>query len=185
MSTIDYIAAARQVFKREGRAVSRLAETIDPESFNSAVTAILETRKRGGRVLATGRGNSGSVARKIAYSLCCVNVPSTFLAPGNGYHASNGLLQPGDLLIAVSRGGDTADVIELMKIARQKKASIIAVTANPASTMAMTCDVMIRVPIERDPDPNDYLDTTCILAMTAVFDAMALAIQPLTAEKED
>lgn len=176
--TTDYAAAARQTFKREGRAVTRLAETIDAEAFNAVVAAILGAKSAGGRVIATGRGNSGAVARKIAYSLCCVDVPAVFLAPGDGYHASMGLLQPGDLLIAVSRGGDTTDVIELMKMARNRKAKIIAVTANPASTMAMASDIMIRIPIERDPDPNDYLDTTCMLAMTAVFDAVALAIQP-------
>jgi D-arabinose 5-phosphate isomerase GutQ len=177
---IDFAASARQTFKREGRAVMRLAETIDTEAFNAVVTAIINAKNAGSRVISTGRGNSGVVAQKIAYSLCCVDVPSVFLAPGNGYHASMGLLQPGDLLIAVSRGGDTADVIELMKMARNKKAKIIAVTANPASTMAMACDIMVRVPIERDSEPEDYLDTTCMLAITAVFDAVALAIHPDT-----
>lgn len=178
MTNTDYMAAARQIFKREGRAVARLAETMDAEAFNSAVAAIRETRDAGGHVLTTGRGNSGSVARKIAYSLCCVGVPATLLAPGEGYHATTGLIRPGDLLIAVSRGGDSADVIEVMKMARTKKAKIIAVTANPASRMALDCDIILRVPIERDPDPSDYLDTTCMLAMTAVFDAAALALFP-------
>jgi D-arabinose 5-phosphate isomerase GutQ len=185
MTNTDYIATARQVFKREGRAVARLAETMDAEAFNSAVSAILKAKNAGGRVIATGRGNSGAVARKIAYSLCCVDVPSVFLAPGDGYHASMGLMQSGDLLIAVSRGGDSSDVLEMMKMARQKGVKILAVTANPASAMAMACDIMIRVPIERDPDPNDYLDTASMLAMTAVFDAVALAIQPELSDKKD
>jgi D-arabinose 5-phosphate isomerase GutQ len=178
MNSPDYIAVARQIFKREARAVSHLAEAIDADAFNSVVAAVIETKKAGGHVIATGRGNSGAVARKIAYGLCCVGVPSVFLTPGDGFHASMGLIQPGDLLIAVSRGGDTADVIELMKMSRHKKAKIIAVTANPASTMALICDVMIRIPIERDADPHDYLDTASMLAMIAVFDAVALAIQP-------
>lgn len=158
--------------------MSRLAETIDAEAFNSVVTAILECKKRGGRVITTGRGNSSEVARKIAYSLCCVNIPSVFLTPGEGFHASSGLIQPSDLLIAVSRGGDSTDVIELMKMARQKKVIIVAVTSNPASTMALICDIMMRVSIDRDTDTHDYLDSSSMLAMIAVFDAVALAIQP-------
>jgi D-arabinose 5-phosphate isomerase GutQ len=72
-----------------------------------------------------------------------------------------------------------------LKMARQKNAKIIAVTANPASAMAMACDIMIRVPIERDNDPNDYLDTASMLAMTAIFDAVALAIQPADTSKKE
>lgn len=178
MAKIDYTMIAKQIFKREGRAVTRLAETIDTESFNSVVTAILECKNRGGRVIVTGRGNSGAAAHKISYSLCCVDVPSVFLMPGDGYHASSGLIRTGDLLIAVSRGGDSGDVIELMKMARHKNAKVIAVTANPASTMALICDIMLRVPIERDVDIHDYLDTATMMAMIAVFDAVALAIQP-------
>jgi D-arabinose 5-phosphate isomerase GutQ len=178
MTNIDYTMIARQIFKREGKAVSRLADTIDTEAFNAVVDAVKNCKNGGGRIITTGRGNSGAVALKIAYSLCCVNMPSMYLAPGGGFHATTGLLQPGDLLIAVSRGGDSADVIELMKMARHKDARVVAVTANPASPMAMICDIMLRVPIDRDVDIRDYLDTTSMLAMMAVFDAVALAIQP-------
>jgi D-arabinose 5-phosphate isomerase GutQ len=145
----------------------------------------VEAKSTGGHIITTGRGNSGAVARKIAYSLCCVGVSSIFLTPGDGFHASMGLIQPGDLLIAISRGGDTPDVIELMKMAHHKKAKIIAVTASPASTMALICDLMIRIPIERDSDPHDYLDNASMLAMIAVFDAVALAVQPEKDGKPD
>lgn len=178
MPNADYSTIARQIIKREAKAVSRLAETMDAEAFNAVVKAILECRQGGGRIITTGRGNSGAVARKIAYSLCCVDMPSVFQTPGEGFHASIGLIQPGDLLIAVSRGGDSADVIELMKMARQKNARVIAVTANPASTMALMCDVMMRISIDRDIDAHDYLDTSSMLAIIAAFDAVALALQP-------
>lgn len=178
MANADYSAIARQILKREGRTVTRLAETMDGEAFNAVVKTILNCKRAGGRIITTGRGNSSAVARKIAYSLCCVDIPSVFQAPGEGFHASMGLMQPGDLLIAVSRGGDSADVIELMKMARQKNAKIVAVTANPASTMALMCDVMLRISVDRDIDTHDYLDTSSMLAMIAVFDAVALSIQP-------
>jgi D-arabinose 5-phosphate isomerase GutQ len=185
MTNIDYTMVAKQIFKREGRAVSRLAETIDSEAFNTLVTAILNCKKSGRHIITTGRGNSGAVAQKIAYSLCCVDIPSVFLTPGEGFHASMGLIQPGDLMIAVSRGGDSTDVIELMKMARQKNAKIVAVTANPASTMALTCDIMMRVTIDRDTDMHDFLDTSSMLAMIAVFDAISLALRPDSYQKEE
>ncbi len=178
MTKIDYSTIAQQVFKREGKAVSRLSETLDAEAFNAVVQAIMRCRNGGGRIITTGRGNSGAVARKIAHSLCCVDVPSFFQTPGEGFHASTGLIQPGDLLIGVSRGGDSGDVIELMKMAKQKRAKVVAVTANPTSTMALIADIMLRVPIDRDIDIHDYLDTCSMLAMIAVFDAVALALQP-------
>jgi D-arabinose 5-phosphate isomerase GutQ len=185
MTNHDYAAVARQIFKREGRAVTRLADTMDAESFNSVVQTLLGCKSSGGRIITTGRGNSGVVARKIAYSLCCVDIPSFFLAPGEGIHASMGIIQPGDALLAVSRGGDSEDVIELMKMAKQKNAKIIAVTANPASTMALTCDIMLRVTVDRDMDTHDYLDTSSMLAMIAVFDAVALSIEPGGKRREE
>ena len=178
MAQADYITLARQTFKREAQAVARLAEAIDAESFRQLVTAILQCRQAHGHVIITGKGNSGAVARKIAYSLCCVDVPSVYLAPGEGFHASTGLIQPGDLLIAVSRGGESAEVMELMKMARHKNAKLITVTANPASPMAMASDLIVRVTIDRDAEAHDYLATSSMLAMIAVFDAVALAIQP-------
>jgi D-arabinose 5-phosphate isomerase GutQ len=185
MTNRDYASVARQVYKREGRAVTRLADTMDAEAFNAVVDALLDCKNAGGRIITTGRGNSGVVARKIAYSLCCVDIPAFFLAPGGGYHASMGIIQPGDVMLAVSRGGDSADVIELMKMARQKEAKIVAVTANPASTMALTCDIMLRVTVDRDMDTHDYLDTSSMLAMIAVFDAVALSIEPNGNKKEE
>lgn len=185
MTNRDYASVAKQIFKREGRAVTRLAETMDSEAFNAVVQALLECKKTGGRIIATGRGNSGVVARKIAYSLCCVDIPAFFLAPGEGYHASMGIIQPGDLLLAVSRGGDSADVLELMKMARQKSARIVAVTANPASPMALSCDIMLRVTVDRDMDTHDYLDTSSMLAMIAVFDAVALSMEPQAIKKDE
>jgi D-arabinose 5-phosphate isomerase GutQ len=158
---------------------------MDSEAFNAVVKALLDCKSAGGRIIATGRGNSGVVARKIAYSLCCVDIPAFYLAPGEGYHASMGIIQPGDLLLAVSRGGDSADVLELMKMARQKSARIVAVTANPASPMALSCDVMLRVTVDRDTDTHDYLDTSSMLAMIAVFDAVALSIEPQGIKKEE
>ena len=178
MANANYITLARQTFKREAQSVARLVDTIDAEAFNAMVCAILACKNTGGQIIITGRGNSGAVARKIAYSLCCVDIPSVYLAPGEGFHASTGLIQPGDLLIAVSRGGESAEVMELMKMARQKNAKIIAVTANPASPMAMACDIILRVAIDRDAEAHDYLATSSMLAMIAVFDAVALAIQP-------
>lgn len=178
MAKVDYTMIARQILKREGRAVSRLAETIDGEAFSAIVDAVIQCKGAGGRVITTGRGNSGAVAQKASYSLCCAGVPSVFLMPGEGFHASTGLIQPGDLLMAISRGGDSGDVLELMKMARHKNAKVVAVTANPASTMALTCDIMLRISIDRDADTVDYLDTSSMLGMIAVFDALALALMP-------
>lgn len=178
MAQADYLTLARQTFKREAQAVARLAETLDAEAFRQLVSALLGCKQGGGRVIITGRGNSGAVARKIAYSLSCVDIPAFFLAPGEGYHASTGLIQPGDLLVAVSRGGESAEVMELMKMARHKNAKVVAVTANPASPMAMASDLIVRVAIDRDAEAHDYLATSSMLAMIAVFDAVALAIQP-------
>ena len=174
----DYATVAKQVIKLEGKAVTRLAETLDCDSFNDLVASVLKCKAKGGRVIVTGKGNSGMVAHKISYSLCCVDIPAVYLAPGEGVHASTGLIQPGDILIAVSRGGDSEEVVELMKIARQKNARTVAVTANPASPMALLSDLMLRVSIDRDAEAHDYLATSSMLAMIAVFDAVALSIQP-------
>ena len=178
MGNAEFISLARQTFKREAQAVARLADTIDLETFQSLVSMILACKSAGGRVIITGKGNSGAVARKVAYSLCCVDIPSFYLAPGEGYHASTGLIQPRDLLIAVSRGGESSEVMDLMKMAKHKNAKIITVTANPASPMAMASDLILRVSIDRDTEAHDYLATSSMLAMIAVFDAVALAIQP-------
>ncbi len=178
MSERNYSSIAKQVIRLEGSAVARLADTLDGDTFDALVALLLKCKAAGGRIIVTGKGNSGMVARKISYSLCCVDIPAVFLASGEGVHATTGLIQPGDILIAVSRGGDSEEVVELMKIARQRSARIVVVTANPASPMALLSDLMLRVSIDRDAEAHDYLATSSMLAMIAVFDAVALSIQP-------
>lgn len=167
---------AAEVWKMEARSVQRLAEVVDSDAFCAVVQKLIECKKKGGRILVTGKGTSGAAARKVAHSLCCVDIPAVFLSLGEGVHANMGLVQPDDILILISKGGSADDVLRYIAPAHDNGAFVIGVTQNPASPLAMKSDLMLRVSVEKEVDARNALATASTIAMIATFDAIAVAI---------
>src|SRR5271165_2728022 len=145
---------AESVWSVEASAVQRLNETIDPRSFTQCVHAIAQCQ---GRVLMSGCGTSAAAARKIAHSLCCIERPAVFLAPGDALHGGLGLAQPSDLAILISKGGNTLEIMNLIAPLQAKRVPIIGVTENPGSAVGRAADYLLRVKVDREPDEFNML----------------------------
>lgn len=170
---------AKIVWQMESRSIEKLSKAIDPQSFNGVIDEIKECLRQKCRVYITGKGTSGAAGEKIAHTLCCVDIPASFISIGVGVSATMGLLQKGDLLIIISKGGNTQEVVKLIKPSSSKGVKIIGVTSNPASQLGLKCDLMLKVSVEREVDEKNSLATASTIAMIATFDAIAVALQEM------
>jgi len=168
---------AQSVWNIEAASVQRLRESIDPKIFIQCVTAIAECQ---GRVLTVGCGTSAAAARKIAHSLCCIERPALFLAPGDALHGGLGLAQSADIAILISKGGNTREIVNLLSPLKAKQVPIIGVTENPDSAVGRAADLLLLVKVEREPDEFNMLATASTMAVIAVFDAICIALMKVT-----
>ncbi len=170
---------AKIVWQMESRSIEKLSSSIDPVSFNSVIEEIQECLKRKCRVFITGKGMSGAAGQKISHTLCSVDVPASFISIGVGISATMGLLQKGDILIIISKGGNTEEVVKLIKPCSGKGVKVIGVTSNPASQLGLKSDLMLKVSVEREVDGKNSLATASTMAMIAAFDALAVCLMEL------
>ncbi|MBK9139082.1 MAG: SIS domain-containing protein [Verrucomicrobia bacterium] len=168
---------AQAVWAAEATAIGGLAHFVEPAALCRCVEKLANCR---GRILTTGCGTSAAAAKKIAHSLCCIERPAAFLSPSDAVHGGLGLVQPGDVVIVISKGGSTRELLSLVPACKTKRAFLIAVTENPDSPLARAADLLLRVKVEREPDPFNMLATASTLAVIAVFDAVCIALMHLT-----
>lgn len=166
----------QEVWTVEANGILNLSKVVDPQAVTKVVGCIAQCKGRHGRVLAAGVGTSGAAAKKIAHSLSCIEVPSFFLSPADGVHGALGALQPEDVVIAISKGGGTAEILNILPAIKTKGAILIGVTEKPESTLGKASDILLRVHVDREPDPFNMLATASTMAVVAVFDAIAIAL---------
>lgn len=157
--------------------LARLPNTIDKVAFIRLVEVLGDTS---GRIAVSGVGTSGAAAKKIAHSLCCIERPAYFLSPGDAVHGALGAVQPGDPVILISKGGGTKEIVNLLPSLQVKKSFIVAVTEKEDSPLARAADLLIKVKVEREADEFNMLATTSTMAVTAVFDAVCIALMTYT-----
>lgn len=170
-------ATALKVWQAEAEALSRLGQVVSPDAFERCVALLAKCR---GKILTAGVGTSMAAARKIAHSLCCIERPAAFLSPGDGVHGGLGVVQPDDVVIAISKGGNTREIVNLLGAIKTKKALLIGVTENPDSVLARESSVCLHVKVEREADEFNMLATASTLAVIAVFDGICIALMART-----
>jgi len=168
---------AQQVWETEAASVRHLAEVVNPAAFARCVNVLAGCR---GKILMAGCGTSMAAARKIAHSLCCIERPAAFLSPGDAVHGGLGLVQREDVVIAISKGGSTREIVNLIPAVTTKKAFLIGVTEKEYSVLARHSDLLLRVKVEREPDPFNMLATASTMAVIALFDAVCIALMQVT-----
>ncbi len=166
-----------RTLKAEADSIASLPGTLDPDAVERLVRLIGDCR---GRILLAGCGTSAMAARKICHSLCCIERPAAFLVPSDAVHGGLGLLQPEDILILVSKGGNTSELTKLVPACRAKKAFLVAVTEDPESQLGKAADLCLKVKVEREPDRFNMLATSSTLAVISVFDAVCIALMQYT-----
>jgi len=165
-------AAARRVLAVEAAAVAALGERIGAE-FERAVGLVMECQ---GRVVVTGMGKSGIVARKIAATLSSTGSPALFLHPAEALHGDLGMLVRGDVVIALSQSGETGELVNLLGPIQRLAIPTIALTGAPASLLARTATVHLDVSVSSEACPLGLAPSASTTAALAMGDALALAV---------
>jgi arabinose-5-phosphate isomerase len=166
------LAAATSALNTEIAALSNFAKTLEA-NLKPALEIILECK---GHVVVTGLGKSGLVGAKIAATLSSTGTPSFFLHSADALHGDSGALTPGDVLVAISNSGETAEVTAIAKMAKSWGNSVIAITKNFNSSLASNADVVINIAFDKEADPLNLAPTTSTTLTIALGDALASAL---------
>lgn len=172
---MDTIRRAKDVLDIEIAALQKVRDALDG-GFSEAVRLILERLAAGGKVVVTGVGKSLHIAEKIAATLASTGTTSVALNPMQAMHGDLGILGTHDVLLALSYSGESEELLKLIPAARRLQARIIAITGNPASSLATNSDVVIAVRVDREACPFNMAPTASTTATLAVGDALAMVL---------
>src|SRR5579883_3678409 len=164
--------SAHTVIATETAAIRALESRIDGE-FVRACRVILECD---GRVVVTGMGKSGHIARKIAATLASTGTPAFFVHPGEASHGDLGMITRQDAVIAISYSGETAEVLTILPLLKRLGVPLIALTGKPGSTLARNADVHLDVSVAQEACPLNLAPTASTTAALAMGDALAVAL---------
>lgn len=168
----DVIDSACEVLRIESEAVAGLIHRVG-EAFVRAVDLILECK---GRVIVTGLGKSGIVAKKIAATLTSTGISAYYLHPVEAVHGDLGMVLKNDVVICISKSGDTDEITRLFPVIKQIGAPIITMTGNMRSALADRSDVVLDVGVPEEACPYDLAPTASTTATMAMGDALAVAL---------
>jgi arabinose-5-phosphate isomerase len=163
---------ARRVLAIEAEAVRALIERID-QRFLTALSLILERR---GRVVVSGIGKSGHIARKIASTLSSTGTPAYFLHPAEANHGDLGMIESGDVFIAISHSGESEELLSIVPQVKRRGAKLIALCGRADSALAKEADVLLDAGVAQEACPHNLAPTASTTAALALGDALAVAL---------
>ena len=166
------LAAATNAINTEIAALNNFAKTLEA-NLKPALEILAESK---GHVVITGLGKSGLVGAKIAATLSSTGTPSFFLHSADALHGDSGALTPGDILIAISNSGETAEVNAIAAMAKGWGNQVIAITKNANSTLTKSADAVISIAFDKEADPLNLAPTTSTTLTIAAGDALASAL---------
>lgn len=165
-------ASARRTLDLEQQAVAALAAKLS-DDFDRACQLILACQ---GRVVVTGMGKSGHIARKIAATLASTGTPAFFVHPGEASHGDLGMITPKDVVLALSNSGETSEVTALLPLLKRMGTPLVSMTGRPGSTLARHAEAHLDAGVEREACPLDLAPTSSTTAALALGDALAVAL---------
>ena len=170
--TDDTIRVGQKVIGMEAEAILLLKKRLD-ENFSKAINLILESK---GRVIVTGLGKSGAIGRKISATLTSTGTVSYFLHAAEGAHGDLGMVTKDDIVICISKSGETEELFELLPVFKKLGSPVIALTGEPKSTLGRAATVLLDVSVKEEACPHDLAPTTSTTAMLVMGDALAVAL---------
>ncbi len=156
----------------EAEAIETAAGRLN-QNLSRAVGIILD---QNGKVVTTGIGKSGHVARKLAATLCSTGTPAVFLHPAEAVHGDLGVYSPGDPTVIISKSGATDELLKLVPTLREFRSPIIGILGNPASPLATMADVVLDASVRREVDPNNLAPTSSSVVALSLGDALTVAL---------
>ena len=172
MISQEALAAARAAYDIEEACIREMKEYFDDEAFSRAVSLLAAAPRIG----TSGCGHSGIACRHMAHLLCCIERPARFISPAEAVHGATGYLQPGDVMIFASRGGKTGELLPILDICRKKGVSVITVTENLSSPLALGADVVLKMHVNRETDKWNAQGTTSTTALCLIFHSLQAAL---------
>ena len=168
----DFAASGRRVLATEVQGLEAIAARIDG-AFSAACRLLLACR---GRVVCTGMGKSGHIARKIAATLASTGTPAFHVHPGEAGHGDLGMVTDADVVLALSNSGETDELLTLLPVLKRQGNALVAMTGRPDSTLAREADVHLDVGVPAEACPLDLAPTASTTAALALGDALAVAL---------
>ncbi len=176
MTKEDVIARAKESIAIEAKAIADISGYMDQDAFYEAVKALAAAP----RITTCASGSSGIAAKKFAHSLCCIERGAQFLSPAEAVHGGMGCMKKGDVVVMVSRGGKTAELLPIIDVCNKKGVTLIGVTENLNSILAQKSQIVVPMKIERESDCLNVMATTSYVVTVAIFDAMLNALMVMT-----
>ena len=172
MKTEDIINIARQTITEEAAAVAKLTDYID-DDFTQAVNHILHSK---GRVVITGIGKSAIIANKIVATMNSTGTPAIFMHAADAIHGDLGIIQQEDVVICISKSGNTPEIKVLVPLLKRGNNKLIAITSNKGSVLAQQADWVLYAHVEKEACPNNLAPTTSTTAKLVLGDALAVCL---------
>ncbi|MEM6321464.1 MAG: KpsF/GutQ family sugar-phosphate isomerase [Bacteroidota bacterium] len=163
---------AKEVFALEAKAILNLQEQLD-DNFDAVIHLLLKTT---GRLVVTGIGKSGLIGRKMAATFASTGMPSFFLHPAEAFHGDLGMVTSEDVVLALSKSGETTELLELIPYFQKQRIPIIGISAVGDSTLIRNAQFFLKVAVDQEACPLDLAPTTSSTAMLAMGDALAMAL---------
>lgn len=174
------LQAARETMRHQGQGIIAAAECID-DSFLDVVTLLMRTRASDGKVFVAGAGTSGAVARRMAHLLSVSGTPSLYMPPGDGLHGTMAAMTSGDILIAISKGGGSQELNDLVVRAKERGVgAVVALTSAPDSALAGESGTVVTLTNLPGIDPGEVIAMGSTLVTAAWGDALATVLMRMT-----
>jgi arabinose-5-phosphate isomerase len=174
--TPDIITSIRKTIAIETQGLTALSAALDQDLGQNLVRAVEVIGKATGRVIVSGMGKSGHIARKIAATMASTGTPASFVHPAEASHGDLGMITPQDVVIMLSNSGESAELKDMLNYCARFSVPMIAITANSASTMGRAADITLTLPKVLEACPNGLAPTTSTLLQLALGDAIAMAL---------
>ena len=181
MQDESIISMGRDTFRQEAEVLLGVGESLG-SAFAEAVRILFANE---GRVLVTGLGKSGIVARKLAATLTSTGTPSHFIHPVEATHGDLGVVRGADILIAISRSGNNREVVALLESCHRFGMTTLAITGGAESELAVAADILLHTPVEREACPLNLTPTSSAVAAMAMGDALAVSLIKLRGFKAE
>lgn len=168
----ESLLAARAAYEIEAECLRTMLDYFDEDAFSRAVSLLASAERIG----TSGCGHSGILCQHLAHLLCCIERPARFVSPAEAVHGGMGFLQKGDVMVLASRGGKTAELLPILEICKRKGVSVITVTENLESPLAIDADVVLKQYVNRETDKYNSQGTTSSTALCMIFHALQTAL---------
>ena len=175
MDRAEIVTLGRSVIRDDLRAL----ESVEADLGDGFLAAVELLQGSSGSILVTGMGTSGATARRIAHMLACGGAGAHFVHPADALHGGLGAVRPGDVVIALSRGGESDEVNQFCRLAQARGARVIAMTREADSTLAQLSDCILPVRTAPDSDPGGLMAGGSSIAASAIGDALAVVLMRL------